>query len=73
MLDLAISDLFHVWQSAALRKINNHHRLGDYVIANAYGSLILDEFMPLSEQANLVASLIKWKLPTKLQQHKPKV
>ena len=22
------SNLFHVWQSAALRKINNHHRLG---------------------------------------------
>ena len=51
------SDLFHVWQSAALKKINNHHRLGGYMVANADGSLTLDDFMPLPEQAVLVDSL----------------
>ena len=50
------TDLFHVWQSAALRKVNNHHRLGGYVTAQENGSLTLDELMPLPEQAILVDS-----------------
>ena len=51
------TDLFHVWQGAALRKVNNHYRLGGYVTAQEYGRLTLDEFMPLLEQAILVDSL----------------
>ena len=47
------SDIFH----SALRKINNHHRLGGYVIANTDDTLTLDKFMPLPEQAILVDSL----------------